>query len=493
MTTEAQSTEALIADDVTLAGDTERDDVRGADAHTISEHRRTQTPGERLAFGEPLRRLMVVALGFLAIVATLCLISAHRGTQISLFDEATHADYAYQIAHGHLPARGSTIAPPILRAWACRGSSNGFALPPCDATTLNPAKFPAHGENYNFGHPPLYYVVTGVLAQAADSLLPGDHFVGSARATGFLWLFSAAVVMYLALRRFGVNWVIAAAGTALLPLCPGVLHASSMVSNDAPAALCGAVALYFLAGVLKTGRIGWIAPTVATLLASATKVLNGLPMLILAGVLMVLAIAQRRRREARSAAQLLIAVGGIVLAFLVVYKGWSIYQSGRGVADWVSPIRGITGRNYSGSPVDEVLSTSFQGFQLISGYFLQPQLNGETITLWSRLLNLVVAAAPLLAIVLFRPRTPEWALGVATLGGMLAYPMIVEMQVLVSLHEYFPVVTPRYGMSLIPFALACLAVVTNTLRLRRTAVAYAGIGTLVMLLAATGVWSIGPA
>ena len=48
-------------------------------------------------------------------------------------------------------------------------------------------------------------------------------------------------------------------------------------------------------------------------------------------------------------------------------------------------------------------------------------------------------------------------------------------------------------MSLVPFALACLTLVANRLRLRRTAVAYAGLGTLIMLLAATGAWSLGPA
>jgi hypothetical protein len=301
------------------------------------------------------------------------------------------------------------------------------------------------------------------------------------------------LVLYLAVRRFGVRWPYAAAAAVLLPLCPGLLQAASTITNDAPAALCGAVALYLLAGVLTTGRIGWIAPTVATLLATATKVLNGLPMLLLAGVLVVMAIAQRRRGEAKSAARLLTAVAGIIVAFLVVYEGWSIYQSGRGVAHWVSPIRGLSGRDYQGSPVDEILSTSFQGFQLISGYFLQPQLNGETVTLWSRLLDTLVAASPLLAIVVFRARTPEWALGVATFGGLLAYPLIVEMQVLVSSHQYFPVVTSRYGITLVPFALACLAVVANRLRLQRTAVAYVGIGTLIMLLAATGVWSLGPA
>lgn len=464
------------------------------DATAGPHHRQPDAPrGGREVFGEPIRRLLVVALGLLTIAATLGLVSAHRGTQISLIDEATHADYAYQVAHGHIPAAGSIIATPILREWACRGAAAGSVVPPCNTPVLDPAKFPALGENYNFGHPPLYYAITGLTARAAGAIFGEGHFVAFARMTGFLWLFAAMLVLYLALRRFGVRWGIAAAAAVLLPLCPGVLHASSMVTNDAPAALCGAVALYLLAGVLKTGRIGWIAPTVATLLATATKVLNGLPMLILAAVLLVLAVVRRRAGDSHAAWRLILTAVAIGVSFLVVFKGWAIFQSGRGVPNWQNPIAGVTGRDYSGAPVDEMLSTTFSGFQLVTGYWLQPQLDGETVTLWSRLLNIVLAAAPFLALVAFRRRTPEWALGLATFGGMLAFPLIVELQVYSQSHLYFAYVTPRYGMTLIPLAVACLAVVANKLRLVRTSAAYVGVGLLVMLLASTGVWALGPA
>jgi hypothetical protein len=143
MTTEARSNQAPPAEDNTQRDDAPDDDILGSESQTTAHHRRAEAPGGRVVLGEPARRLLVLTLGFLAIAATLCLVSAHRGTQISLIDEATHADYAYQIAHGHIPARGSTIAPPILREWACRGAANGFALPPCNAPTLDPAKFPA--------------------------------------------------------------------------------------------------------------------------------------------------------------------------------------------------------------------------------------------------------------------------------------------------------------------------------------------------------------
>ena len=111
MTTEARFNEAHLAADGTGVSDTQLDNPRDTGVPTFAQHRCTESADGRLLFGEPLRRLLLLTLGFLAIAATLCLISAQRGTQISLIDEATHADYAYQVAHGHIPARGSTIAP----------------------------------------------------------------------------------------------------------------------------------------------------------------------------------------------------------------------------------------------------------------------------------------------------------------------------------------------------------------------------------------------
>src|ERR1035437_5625890 len=147
----------------------------GSDVATraMAEHH-----SRREVLGEPLIRLVVVSCTFLVIAIGLVGIVIHRAPELSIFDEATHADYAYQISQGHVPAKGSTIAPEILKEWSCHGSFNNKGLPPCKGPRLDAAQYPGLGQNYNFGHPPVYYAITGVIAGAADTALPGDsHFI----------------------------------------------------------------------------------------------------------------------------------------------------------------------------------------------------------------------------------------------------------------------------------------------------------------------------
>jgi hypothetical protein len=492
MTTDARYHEAHIADDGTRSIDTQSDDPRDVYDPTIVQHGHTKPPDGRLIAGEPVWRLAVVTFLLLAIALTLGLIAAHRGSPMSIFDEPTHADYAYRIAHGQIPERGTLLSPEIRHEWSCRGGPAGLTLPPCNATEYPASLYPNRGENYNFGHPPLYYAITGYAARGLDALVPGDHFVTLGRMVGSLWLFAGMIVLYLGLRRFGARWPFAFGGAALLAVCPGVLHASSTITNDAAAVLCGAVAVYLLAGLLMENRISWVAAALATFFATATKVMNALPLIVLAAVILIMAVVRYRQRDRRQAAHLALTVVGMAVAFLVVYKGWSIFQSHRGVANWVSPIAGISSEPVNGSPLNELLSTSFSGFQLINFYYLPAQINGEIVSLWGRVLGIIVTAAPFLAMASFRARAPQWVLGLATIGGILAYPLIVELQVYFEDREYFPAIVPRYGLSLIPMSLACLAVVASRLRMWRTFVLFVAIGVVVMLLAVTGWFQLGP-
>lgn len=435
--------------------------------------------------GEPARRLAVILLGLLALVATLSLTAGHRGREISLFDEATHADYAYQVAHGHLPARGSLLDPSIRREWSCRGSTVRV-MPPCTDEAAPPAAFPSRGEDYNFGHPPVYYAITGVLVR----LLPGDNFITAARNLGTLWLYAGMVVMFFALRRFGIRWQLATAGAALLPLCPGVLHASSAVTNDAPAVLGGALGLLLLARLLVEGRTGWLLPAILTAFICSTKALNALPLLALAGVATALAIAQRRSEEPEGprSRDLLVLAGAIGLSFLVVYGGWAVVQSGRGVSDWVNPVAGISSKPVVGSPLDELLSTSLGSFGLVTGYYLQPQVSSEAVMIWARLVNVLLIAAPFMALVAYKRRSGSWLVGAATLTSLAVYPLLVELQVYLTSNSYFPTIIPRYGMALIPWVIACLALVAHRFHAVRLTTLTVASGALIMLLAVTGVW-----
>jgi uncharacterized membrane protein YccF (DUF307 family) len=439
---------------------------------------------------DPRRRIAVVAAVLTVFTAALVIAAAHRGQPLSPYDEATHADYAYRVANFDLPARGSLIAPAIRLEWSCR-AARPSSVPPCDAGA-HASAYPLRGENYNFGHPPIYYTVVGWSTRAIDVVVPGANFVLIGRLLGLGWLLAGMAVLFVALRRFDVPRGYAAAAVALLPLCPGVLHASSTVTSDAGAVLAGAGALFVLSRILVAGRAHWLVPASVTALATATKVISGLPMLAVACVAMIMAVARRRRGETHGARELATTAAAIVIVFVVVYEGWSAFQGLRGQENWVSPIAGLTDRVIVGAPFDELLSTSFTGLQLITSYSLQPQLNGMSVTLWARLLGALVAAAPLLAMLLFVPQSPRWVVGSVTLGGLLAFPLVAEVQVYVQNDQYLPGVVGRYGMSFVPWALACLAMVAAQRRLLGTTLAVTGTGAVVMLFAISGVYAIAP-
>jgi 4-amino-4-deoxy-L-arabinose transferase-like glycosyltransferase len=437
--------------------------------------------------GEPLIRLVVVSCTLLLIAVGLVGLVIHRAPRLSVFDEATHADYAYQISIGHVPAKGSTIAPEILKEWSCHGFYDGTRLPPCAGPAANPGSYPGLGQDYNFAHPPLYYTITGVIARVGDAALPGDsHFITLARLVGSLWLFAAMFVLYLAVRRFGAQWQLAFASAILLALCPPVLIASTTVTNDAPAALSGSLAVLMLARVLVQRKLGWIMPTLVTALSAATKVLNSLPMLSVAGVLLIASLVAWREEDRREARKLALIVLGVLAATAMVYVGWTAVQSGRGLAGWKSPIAGFTDRPVTGNPVGAILSTSFTGFQMISDLLFPSQLTSTWFTLWVRLLAVLAAAAPVLLLAVTRRRQPESRLASAALLGMISYPIIVELQVYTTDGTYFPQVNGRYGMSIIPLLIACLAMTAHRLGVQRSMLTGVGAGALLTVTSVAG-------
>jgi len=444
----------------------------------------------REVLGEPLIRLVSVSLAFFLIAVGLVSVVALRAPQLSPFDEATHADYAYQISHGHVPAKGSTLAPEILKQWSCHGYYDGSPLPPCAGPGTDASAYPGLGENYNFAHPPLYYAVTGMITRVADDVLPGSsHFITLARLLGSLWLFSAMLVLYLALRRFGADWRLSAAAAMLLPLCPQVLFASATVTNDAPAALAGSLAVLMLARILVQRKLGWIIPALVTGLCAATKLLNALPMLSVAGVLLVVAIVLWRKEHRDEARKLALIVLGVLAATAIVYVAWTAFQSGRGLAGWKSPIQGTSDQPVVGSPVGEIFSTSFTGLQMINDFYLPPQLGSTWFTLWVRALAYLAAAAPLLLLAVTRKGAVERRLAAVALLGIISYPMIVELQVYAGQGHYFPVIRGRYGMSAIPLLIACLAMTAQRRRLHRPMLTGAGIGIAVTVASAAGLIS----
>jgi hypothetical protein len=448
--------------------------------------------GQSAAAGEPLRRLILVSIGLMAIAITLVFLAVARGPQISITDESAHAGYLYMMAHGHIPTAGTLVPKEIRYEWYCHNQQAATGSAVC--TGFDNATFQTNAQVYTFGDPPVYYIITGLLDRVVSPLIPGTHnFITVGRDLGALWLFGAMIVLYLAARRFRVAPPYAFAAAALLPLCPGVLASTSQITSDAPAALCGAIGLYVLARIIVDKRMGLIVPFLAAVFATGTKVLSGMPLIIVGGVTLVMAGAALRRGDWRPAVRPLLITVSTALGFLLTYGGWTVLQNHRSPANWVNPNLG-DGAPLTGSTPGDLLSNLFGTFQrLTTAYWLPASINGETVVIWATLLTVVLVGGPMMLMAVSRGRSWGWILGMATFVGITAVSLAVEAQVFTANDQYFVNVAPRYALTFLPWAILCLAVVAGRRKLLKSSYALVSLGLLVMILAESGLFTLGPA
>jgi hypothetical protein len=431
---------------------------------------------------EPGRRLALIALLLALVSLGLSLLSVVNATRLSALDEATHIDYAYRLSHGELAHSGQPLSTYTTTAWSCRGQANIPTLPACGSNAPYSA-FPGNGLQYNAFHPPLYYAVTGVTARALAGLFDQD-FITMARSLGGVWLFAGMLTMYLTLRYWRVGWVWALGGTLLLPMFPTVLHASSIVTNDAPALLCGVAAFFLLGRWVIYRNDGWVLPLVITVAVAATKGISTTGLLAAALMFLIIGIARWRARDAGAGALIRNSVL-MGLAVLTVQLGWAAIQNGRAVAGYVSPVDGVNTRKVVGFPFDEWVSTVLDGARLGSNFYLDPAVNSPYLVGWVLLITSIIAATGLIGLALFRRPSPEWIAAATLVLGSLMYPLIVQAQEYLD-GDYFPGITNRYGMTLIPLAVGVLALIVASKKLRITSGVMLALGAIAVLTATLG-------
>ncbi len=400
------------------------------------------------------RSRAVLGLVYLVIAAAVTLpIIFGGGTALSRIDEPTHADYAYRIAHFEIPAKGSPIASAIRDSWACRGQER-YTLPDCGAEAP-PWQFPYGGENYNWPHPPVYYAVVGFPARAIEAVTPLD-FIDGARLTGMVWLAAGMLMLYLALRRWRVDPMVAVIGPLLMLTFPRVLHAATTVNPDAMAPLAGAVALWLAARLFLEDSHDWVLPAVFAGVVGLTKFISVIPFVALAMLAMARALRDRGLRGLRRQDWYLpVATAG---AIIVPYLVWQAFQAPRGNTWWTNPLVGINTRDVQGLPGSEWIETLFVGLNLASDYYMQPPLDISLLVMWTRLLNVLVIGAMFAVVVAFAKEPAHRSLGWLLLVGAVLYPLAVQIQAYGTpgVPQYFPNPTGRYGLALIPGVVACL-------------------------------------
>lgn len=435
-------------------------------------------------FDDSRRSRTILSLVYLAVAAAIVIPVIFGGGQaMSRIDEPTHADFAYQVAYGHIPAKGDVIAPEIRSLWACMGQER-YSLPPCGADPYA-WRFPYLADQYNFSHPPLYYAAVGVPARAVDAVTPLD-FIEAARLSGILWLAAGMFMLYVALRRWKVDPAVAMVAPLLLVSFPRVIHAATTVNPDATAPLAGALALWLAARIFLEDDHGWLLPVVLTGLVGLTKFITTIPFIALA----ILAIARALRDHGvkglrRDHWVLPVAVAASIL---IPYVAWTAFQGPRGDMAWENPLVGINTRDVLGLPGSEWVETLFIGFNLASDYYVQPPLDIALLVAWTRLLNVLVIGAMMATVVAFAKepgrRSLGWLLGV----GAVLYPLVVQIQAYMNTEvpQYFPNPTGRYGLALIPGAIACLVMAAIQAGYRRVVylISLAGVVVVIVVISA---------
>jgi len=404
----------------------------------------------------PLGRRDVIIAALLALaVLLISLVAIVRAPEYSRYDEYTHADYAFKISHGQIPAAGDQASPEILEDWSCRGDAK-FGVPPCGSPEAeDPNNFMYSAYQYNFFHPPVYYAVAGVTANAISSVVD-INFVTAARfvSAGIVALGIAA--SYLAIRTWRVR--VAPATTAALALIatPMVMHSGATVNPDAVATLTGAASVFILGRVVNGGKVPIIFAGVSMLLAAGSKVIISLPLVIVAAYVGINGLIKFVKSDRpRGTKQML-------LALICVYVGWNLVHSGRGDPNWITPMQGLSTAPFTGLPIGELLvSTPLAFFGIGQGYWIHPQLNGWGAQFSAKVLGILMVVIPFLALVVFRRRSSASIANLVLLAGLIITPFFVQLEALTDQGMYFPSMTTRYGIAYLPLAYLVVALVVQ--------------------------------
>jgi hypothetical protein len=266
-----------------------------------------------------------------------------------------------------------------------------------------------------------------------------------------------------------------------------VAHAASIVTNDAPAALSGVLALWVLTRIALHERLGWVLPTLLTLAVAATKLMTAIAMLAVAVVVAALAVGLLRGGRRRDGWRLVGTAAGMVGAVGAAFVAWRLFQGGRGDPEYVSPIGGISTAPIEGAPFDEWAPTLFSAFGIVDDFYLQIPVSGAAALALAQMLAVVFTAAPFVGLAAFEARDvrrlPAWA----ALVGALSVPLVVQIQTYVAGLEYFRHVSGRYGLSLIPLTVAALVLAMEAKRWRWAFALLAGGAIATLLLSFLGV------
>ena len=278
--------------------------------------------------------------------------------------------------------------------------------------------------------------------------------VTAARLVSILWLWAALAVLWYVLSFLGVSTGAKALLAGLLVVSPLVLHEHSIIHPDTTALVGGALVL---AAVLRweAGRSpGWLV-AVASLAAVWLKFTNAAAV---GAAMIYLAVRAYQQRENTSLTQvrrilgLVVAVVALVIASSII---WASIQSSRGLippehipTNAVNPVDSFQW-HYLGDELYSALTP-------LQDLYVPDSLPRAWLEPMGDLINLL-ALIGLGAVAYVTPRrSPHRALAVAAVAAMVMTGIVTMVGTYFSLGTYFHTHS-RYGLSLMPFAVAAIA------------------------------------
>lgn len=449
-------------------------------------------PGSELApkgwrVGVQARRVdlfAILALLVASIVFTTEQVSEHD--MLSPIDEYQYVDYHAKVIDQGIVRQGEQAGPFARKYMMCHGVRMIETSPPNPKACRNPAKgtYPLNGGTTADLYSPIYFVTTRLLAQPL--VIAGVDLVDAGRYVGGLWLGSAAIVLFLAMRRARVP-TLAAFGLSMAMI--GSLPAywsTTYLSTDAPALLAGATALLLTVSARNGSRLAlWLLPAAAAI-ATLVKVQN-LVGFVAAAVYLVLAAAVSPRGEISPTRRLVSTLTDRRMGFAVATLAAGALAQGV----WLAIRRAIA----TGPLVEYEDVVTFQpDFLLfeISNFFprlavgaVDPAMTGP----WSHpvyLIGTCVATGGVVGLAVARgvPLTDR-LVAVSTLATAAASAPALVLSIAIMMHSYITLPW-RYGMTLFPWALFCAAVLIDTQkRWAQFALVALGVCTVVMSLLLT--------
>ena len=365
----------------------------------------------------------------------------HAYRPLSAIDEFQHTDALYRATQFQVVRAGDLARDFTLNLAACRGVELN-PIPPCHSSYRH-ADFPTGGFDTADIHSPVYYLITA--AASAPLRFAGMDLVDAGRLAGAGWLAVGLILIWKLAAELGARPAARWAVCVLTACSVNVLEASATINTDATALAGGGIAALAAIRIEQRRWPIWTAP-LAGAAAAILKVHN------LLGAVAGTAFLVLRRRWLASAALL----AGAVLA----EASWLAIRHLLSSASLqnVPIIHGEYVDRLTASNVFLALTSMVTPLAVpYTPRFLQHQ----AVVLITSVQDLLLIAATLGGSMYLERGTRAHSMAVAVTGAMLfGGPFLVVSTFLVR-HSYVPAF-PRYGLSLVPVAMAVLAVGART-------------------------------